>query len=356
MKRRKLQQVGGGTYTVSVPKEWAEAQSLDAGSTIHLYPRADGSLVVRTEETDGGSLTEARVEIGSDDPAVVRAELSGAHAAGFEAVTFESDEACTEDRRRAIEAATRGLVGMELTEDGETEITVRNLLDASEFSTRQSVVQLQFVALSALRRATTALAEAEGGAVDGLGERAGEADRLRDVISRRFDRSLSSFEELDRLGCTRTELFDYHTTAEELAGIVDRSVDLARAGASLSGPLPEAVAAEIEEATLLVQSVTEDAAAAALAVDRENAHDVLERCGTAREAIEGAERRVKAAFEDADDRAALLRALDSLARIVEAADAIATVAIRSARRSRSTTSPDRETDGATIDGSGPDDS
>lgn len=337
MERRKLQQVGGGTYTVSVPKEWAEDQSLDAGSTIHLYPRADGSLVVRTEETDGRSLTETCVEIGSDDPAVVRAELSGAHAAGFEAVTFESDEAFTEDQRRAIETATRGLVGMELTEDGETEITVRNLLDASEFSARQSVVQLQFVALSALRRATTALAEADGEAIEGLRERASEADRLRDVISRRFDRSLSSFEELDRLGCTRTELFDYHATAEELAGIVDRSVDLARGAASLSGSLPEAVAADITEVAGTVPSVTEDAAAVALDADSENVHDILERCGTVREAIAATEHRVDDSRKASDDRAALLRALDSLSRIVEAADAITAVAMRRARRSRSVT-------------------
>ena len=165
MERRKLQQVGGGTYTVSVPKEWAEAQSLSTGSMIHIYPRTDGSLVVRTEETERGSLTETDVRIESDDSAAVKAEFSGAHAAGFDTVSVETSESFTEGERHAIEEATRGLIGMEVTEEGEAGITVRNLLDASEFSVRQSVVQLQFVALSALRRATTALVEDDGDAV-----------------------------------------------------------------------------------------------------------------------------------------------------------------------------------------------
>jgi len=328
MERRKLQQVGGGTYTVSVPKEWAEAQSLSTGSMIHIYPRTDGSLVVRTEETERGSLTETDVRIESDDFAAVKAEFSGAHAAGFDTVSVETSESFTEGERHAIEEATRGLIGMEVTEEGEAGITVRNLLDASEFSVRQSVVQLQFVALSALRRATTALVEDDGDAVEQLRERAAEADRLRDVIERRFYRSLSSFEELDRLGCTRTELFDYYATAEELAGIVERSVGLARAAASLSGPLPEAVGAEIEAASGTVRSGSEDAAAAALEADRENARDVLGNCENARGAIAAAERRVEDAFEGSPDRAALLRALDHLSRIVDAADAIAAVAIR----------------------------
>jgi phosphate uptake regulator len=335
MERRKLQQVGGGTYTVSVPKEWAEAQSLSAGSTIHLYPRGDGSLVVRTEETDGGALTETRVEMEGADPGVVRAELSGAHAAGFEAVTFEADDPFTGEQRRTIEAATRGLVGMEMTEEGETEITVRNLLDASEFSPRQSVVQLQFVALSALRRATTALSEADGDAVDRLAERAAEADRLCDVIARRFDRSLSSFAELDRLGCTRTELFDYYATADELVGVADRSVDVARMAASLSGSLPGDVAGEVRDLAETVPGVTEDAAAAALAEDRAAAHDVLDRCEEARATVERLDRRLSAGNSMADrpgDASALLRALDSLDRVLDGAGDVAAVAVRSARR------------------------
>jgi phosphate uptake regulator len=336
MEQRKLQEVGGGTYTVSVPKEWAEAQSLSAGSTVHLDTHVDGSLLVRTERTDGDGATAARVEVDGRDAAAVRTELAGAHAAGFDTVTVEGAEPFTEDERHAVTEATRGLIGLETVEEGERSVTVRNLLDASEFSVRQSVVQLQFVALSALRRATSALVAGEADTVEQLRERAAEAERLWDVISRRFNRSLSSFEELDQLGLTRPELFDYHATADELGEIADGSVGVARMAASISGRLPADVAEAVRELSGTVLAVAEDAVTAALADDRAGAHDVLDRCDGVATEVDALDRRLSEGelMEDCPaDRTALLRALDALARILGNVRDIAAVAVRSARRS-----------------------
>ena len=47
METRKIQQVGGGTYTVSIPAQWAKEHDIEATSTAYLYTYRDGSLVVR---------------------------------------------------------------------------------------------------------------------------------------------------------------------------------------------------------------------------------------------------------------------------------------------------------------------
>ena len=49
METRKVQLSGGTTYTVSLPKSWAQEHGIDAGSTLSLYPNRDGSLLIEPE-------------------------------------------------------------------------------------------------------------------------------------------------------------------------------------------------------------------------------------------------------------------------------------------------------------------
>jgi phosphate uptake regulator len=61
METRKLQRVGGGIFTVSVPKEWATEHQLEPGTEVHLYTHRHGSIVQRSSRRDGGTLSCATV-------------------------------------------------------------------------------------------------------------------------------------------------------------------------------------------------------------------------------------------------------------------------------------------------------
>lgn len=320
---------------MSVPKEWAEERALAAGATVDLYTHVDGSLVVRTEQ-DGDELAETRIGIEDYDPATIRAELAGAHRAGFDAIAIEASGPLTEAQRHALENAVRELPGMEITESGAdaTEMRARNLRDATEFSVRQSVVQVQFIALTTLRRATDALVEGDGDAVEQLRERADDADRRCGVIERHFNRALTSFEALDRLDLTRSELFDYYDTAEELDLIADESVSIGGVAASLSGPLPDDIATEFRALADAVLTVAENAVTAMLSADRAGVRGVIDDCEAAAATVRRLERRLSETdeFGVPADGVTLRRALDSLDRVIDGVRDIAGVAIRRARR------------------------
>lgn len=277
MKTRKLQQVGGGTYTVSIPKEWADEHALEAGMELHLYTHADGSIVVRTAERDGEALASAELAVTGDAPAVVERALVAAHAVGFETVTLRPAEAFTREQRRAARSVVRDLVGTDLLVEADDEITVQHLLDAATVSVRQSVVQLQFTALSVHREATDALLDGDG-SPERIGERAAEADRLARMVRRHAARSLTSFAELDRLGVSRTELFDYEATARALGRVAHEAVRIAEAAEGLSEPLPEAVGETVRETAEASRDVVEAATTAVLdGPDAAAAHAALDR-------------------------------------------------------------------------------
>jgi len=340
MQTRKLQQVGGGTYTVSIPKQWANDHQLEAGMELCLTTHGDDSIVLRTAEKDVDELATATVAVDGDGPALVRRALRAAHAAGFETFTLEPAGAFTDDQRRTARSVARNLVGTELFAESAEEITVRHLLDATNVSVRQSVVQLQFTTLSVHRSATDALVDADSAAYERLRGRADEADRLFRMVARHLSRSLVSLAEVDRLGLSRPTLFDYYETARELEAVARQGVGLARAARRLPEPLPEPVAEKVREAAAAVRTVVDDATTAVLDdADEERtavALDSHERAIAEVEAVTGALFDEATAPFDGSTAAtvALARALDRLTRTADRGAAVADVAARAAVRER----------------------
>jgi len=340
MQTRKLQQVGGGTYTVSIPKEWANDHQLEAGMELYLTTHSDDSIVVRAAEKDVDELATATVAVHGDEPALVERALQAAHAVGFETVTLEPAETFTDEQRRAARAVVRNLVGTDLLVTNETEITVQHLLDAANVSVRQSVVQLQFTALSIHRTATDALVAADADAYERLRGRADEADRLFRMVGRHLSRSLVSLEEIDRLGVDRPTLFDYYVTARQLEGVARRGVGVARAARRLPEPLPDPVAENVREAAEAARTVVDDATTAVLDdADEELAAvavDGHERAVADVEAVDAALFDEATAPFDGSTAAtvALARALDHLTRTADRGAAVADVAARAAVRER----------------------
>lgn len=223
---RKLQKVGGGTFTVSVPKEWARAHDLGAGAEVTLYPHTDGSLVVRGTDPDGTPLGSGTIAVEGRAPAAVERALRAAYAVGFQEVTLTGE--FTDAQRRAASDLVRSLVGLEVTADGPTQVTVRSMLDTSEVSVAQSMRRLRFTVVSAHRGATTLLAAGEhAGGVEGVRQQREEARRLSAMIGRHFGRSLSDLGEADRLEVPRPTLFDYDAAAGHLERIADEAVAMA---------------------------------------------------------------------------------------------------------------------------------
>jgi phosphate uptake regulator len=380
METRKLQQVGGGTFTVSIPKEWATEHALEAGAEVHLYTHSDGSVVVRSAARDGGHLDEARVDLGSedgpgigtdattaddaDDTARVTRTLRAAQTAGFETVTLTRDEGFDDAQRRAARALASDLVGTDVVAEDDSELAVRNLLDAGDVSVRQSVVQLQFVACSVHRAATTALVEGDGEAADRLRDRRDEAERLFGMVARHCNRALTSLATVDRLGVSRPELFDYCETARHLRDVADAGVRIAAVAERLSDAPADPVAETVARLGARSRAVVEDAAGAVLeGTDIGAAHAALddaERVAADVDAVEAAlfagvdgatdptadaavatdgagETEGSPAVGDlsgvsATDRLALARALDPLARTADHGGRVARVALRAAIR------------------------
>ncbi|MFC7204108.1 PhoU domain-containing protein [Haloferax namakaokahaiae] len=326
METRKIQQVSNGTFTVSLPREWADAVGITTGTVVDLHTHIDGLLVVQPPGSDSHAVETVTLAVDDQRPANLEQTLRAAYLAGPDEIALTSESGFTAEQQHAVRSAVRNLVGVTITDESETHMRARNVLDANEVSVRQSVRQLQFVALSMHREATAALLGLESPAA--VVSRDDRADRLYQMTDRYFTRALARLDEVDALGETRQQLFYLHAVARAVERVADHAERIAAVAADIDDQLPDSIADDIDAIAHDARDAVETAVDAVFAGGSiPAARDVLETSERVQSDLDSLERRL---FEEGDADYRLVRVLDSLDRTVEHANTIAEAGVRRA--------------------------
>lgn len=332
METRKIQKVGGSTFTVSLPKEWTTNHDLEAGMEIRVYTHRDGSVLLRSSAADVGYLSDATVELDGDSPQAAARMVRAAHMVGFETITLRRNGSFTDAERDAVQSTVHELVGTNIFAESDAEITIRHLLDTSSVSVRQSVVQLQHVIVPLLGDATeTFLDPADKDT--GICDRATEAYRSVEMVTRHFFRSLISYAELDELGVSRPELFAYYQTTTHLESVIEQAVSIAEMQEHHSEPVPEEFVVDVRSVADDVACAVDNAVTAVLNEDITEGQQARKRCDDAIKRIETAEQRLyNGTVSDPAQAVAISTTLTHLRGVATHSCSIADIAKRTAIR------------------------
>jgi phosphate uptake regulator len=228
METRKVQLSGGTTYTISLPKSWAQEHGIDAGSTLSLYPNGDGSLLVEPEVDRSAETWSTTVDISTDSHSTVRQRIRALHAVGFDTVTLVDRTGHSTERRGVVEDTVTNLSGFELLEAGDTRIELTNLIDAENVDVRKSALRLRLVMLGMHRDAVRAVLEDDETLARRVIDRDKEADKLFAMVTRHFRRALTNLHEVKKLEYDRDELFEYYYVSRQFERIADHAEKIAQ--------------------------------------------------------------------------------------------------------------------------------
>jgi phosphate uptake regulator len=325
---RKVQVTGGSTFTVSIPKEWATANGVEAGSRVEFHP--EGESLVLTPTTDD-ERTEGSIDISGLDGEELRRVVMTMYVSGFDVITFLGDRITT-SQRRTVREATQSLVGLEVLEETSDRVVVRDLLDSSELSIHNAVDRMRLISASMLEDAVTALAADDPDLAQDVIQRDDDVDRLYLVVSRIFRSTLRSPKAIVELGLPRESCFDYHSSARQLERIADHATKIAHLSLELDGTPPENVVESLQELRTDAADVIEDATAALVA---EDADEATRLANTARERVrelDGRAREVDELLRELDPARAQMLGLivDSLSRAADYGGNIAETALQKA--------------------------
>jgi phosphate uptake regulator len=336
MESRKVQQVGGGSYTVSIPRQWARDNDIQSGVTVYLDTHIDGSLVVSPNDGPDSELATVRIELndqnedGAADLEAAERAVRAAYTVGYDRIEIAatSGSGLAAQHRRAIDRAVGRLTGVELEAGTEGGLVARSVFDPSEISIRQSVLQLRYISLSMQEAAMEAFAgtSSEFRYIDGRDD---DADRVFDLVTRHFNRSLVLLGEVDRLGLDRPTLFHYYLVARQLERVADHAVRIARVveHTGTDGGPGDSTGATVgsigDDARAVVETAAEAAINGSPPADAQAAlarrDDVVERC-------EAVDRALLAG--DHDDAYLVARVTDSLRRTARYGGNVAEVALQ----------------------------
>ncbi|WP_226479889.1 phosphate signaling complex PhoU family protein [Natrinema amylolyticum] len=228
METRKVQLSGGTTYTISLPKSWAQEHGIDAGSALSLYPNGDGSLLVEAESDRTTETRSTIVDVSTDSDSAIRQWIHALHAVGFDTVTLVDRTGHSTERREIVEDTVANLSGFELLEAGDTKIRLTNLIDAENVDIRKSTLRLRLVMLGMHRDAVSAVLTDDETLAQRVIDRDNEADKLFAMVTRHFRRALTNLHEVEKLEYTRDELFEYYYVSRQFERIADHAEKIAR--------------------------------------------------------------------------------------------------------------------------------
>lgn len=312
MVRRKIQEVGGGTFTVSLPREWAQEEDISQGEEVDILTHIDGTLVVQTRNREMDPTGAITLSVGDRNEDHIRQILWAAYTAGYAEITLAGTEHFSESQRATARDVARTLAGATVVTDEEREISLQVLIDPEEISVRQVVRQLSFVAFSMYQEAVAALDDETASRLD---DRDDQADRLYAMTDRSFSLALSRLRKVDRLGLTRPELFELWSAARDLERVADHAE---RIGALVDGldsaPKRDHVT-ELADLAEQAESVVRRAVDCVLNEDRTTeGYRALSLRTQVRERVEELDQEL---FTESTADYRLARVLDSVRRVAE---------------------------------------
>lgn len=332
MEMRKVQLSGGTTYTVSLPKSWAQEHGISEGSTLALYPNGDGSLLVETKAERSEETRSTTVDLSTDSVHAVKHRTRAFHTVGFDTVTLVDRAGFSTEQRDIVEETVADLSGFEMLEVEDTRIRLTNLIDADNVDVRKSALRLRLVTLGMHRDAVTAVVDGDESLARRVIDRDSEADKLFAMVTRHFRRALSDLHEVEKLDTSRDQLFEYYYVSRQLERIADHAEKIARFALDPEATIPADFEDRIQSLASHARQVIDGAADVILDDgDVQMALDALEERDELATEIRGLDK-VLYKHEDSAEAYVVGLLLDSVRRTSEYGANIAEIGIEQAAR------------------------
>jgi phosphate uptake regulator len=321
---RKVQVTGGGTFFVTLPKEWAARVGIRQGGEVELVPSPAGPLLVIPK----GLRERNRCSIPLDGRGRVELErdIIAHYIAGFDVIEVKGSRVHSQERRMVREI-TQGLIGMEILEETQFTVVLHSVVDIRDFPTRQTIHRIFDITLGMLDDGVSAFLSRDGELARDVIERDSEVDRLALLIARQFSLLLRDLLSEAEAGMSRFQFLYHHTVADQLERVADHGAKISQAALSLQADLLPPVAERVEGLHRESRTVLVEAVRAFEGSDTDKANTVLAGKEDRKRLLELAQ---LLATEQPENAPPISIVMDSLLRAREYGFNIAEVALDSA--------------------------
>ncbi|WP_342306445.1 PhoU domain-containing protein [Methanolobus sp. ZRKC5] len=275
METRKVQQTGGSTYIISLPKTWADKVGIKTGSRVTLQPQPDGKLVLDPIH-DTHPVRKIQIDVtGRMGDALIR-DMIAAYLAGSDIIEVKAERILAE-QKNVIRSMCYKLIGPEIIEETAKKVVIQDLLNPDEISIKKSVRRMYLISNSMHMDAIKAIKTLDADLALDVDQRDDDVDRLFLLIAKQFRSILRGARLPDAAETSIDEYHDLRMAAGPIERIADHARKIAKITTTLDAPIPDDIMEMIEVTSEMSRKIVEDAIDALYNFDVELANQVIGR-------------------------------------------------------------------------------
>ncbi len=183
MEVRKLQRTAGGTFLLTIPKEWSQKLKFRAGDSMYVELDEDSIVITPTRVRP---VSQSRsIEIDQfGDRKILDLAITASYIQGHDVTEVISKHMIHPDKKHWIKHAVDGLVGVEIAESYAERVVLQNLVDPLKFDLDSLLERFSETSMAVFKDATRALVENDLPLAQDAFERGAELVKLYRLIMR----------------------------------------------------------------------------------------------------------------------------------------------------------------------------
>ena len=224
---RKVQLTGGSTYTLSIPKPWADEMALSPRDSIRVDWRPSGAL--RLTPIDLLDRQEKRVTLdaGSLPNESLHDHLMGAYLSGVDHIKIKFPSGEERTFRKQIRRFLRNTRGFEIMDESESGVDLICLISAAEMPLSASINRMYLQLTSLVRDIISVLEGDDVELLSDADEREAEVDALLYLVERQVCITLDSHLVATSLKIGRNQAVEHSNLARSLERMMDHALQMA---------------------------------------------------------------------------------------------------------------------------------
>ena len=186
MEVRRLQEMGGATLLVSIPRDWVKRASLKKGSVVSIEESSGGGLLIYPVNPDEDR-PEKEIEItnpsrfGSDK---IQSEITAAYLLGYDLIKVKGQHRISPKDRELIIASIKRLIGLEIVEEDARTITSQFLVDNTAVEPSTIFRRISSIVRAMISDSLKHVSSRESTQFESIAQRDDEVDRLHFLLVR----------------------------------------------------------------------------------------------------------------------------------------------------------------------------
>ncbi len=273
METRKVQRTGKSTFIVSLPKNWATKNGVQAGSIIYINQGENGALTLSTDRSERD--LRAKLDIGNKSGEHLIRDIIGCYVGGYRTIEVTSSH-MSSAQKKDLHQIVNKLIGPEILEETINKVVIQDLLSSEELQSERALRRIKTVVKSMIQDALTSLLNNNDELAMDVILRDNDVDRLYLLISRQFT-------EILRSGSVKQETlnpitaFNYMHAASNLERIADHAHKIAEIASQCNCTLPEDMREELSSMEALLCDLIDESISNLIQTNSDKANELIDK-------------------------------------------------------------------------------